>query len=193
MKTCPFCAEQIQDAAVKCKHCGERLTGGESARPGAELVERPTVLGLTAGAEIGGRYRILAVAGRGGMGVVYRAEDQTLGIEVAIKVLPPEVAGDARAVAALKAEAKLCLGLTHPNIVRLYDFREMEGLSCLILEYVGGGSLLQRLGKAGGGLPEAETVRCALQAAAGLGHAHARGVLHSDVKPANLLVGGDRQ
>ena len=131
MKRCPFCAEEIQDAAVKCKHCGERLAPRAVTEddldkhvmmPGLGASVRYDTLDNAATEQngptiLGGQYRILKKLGKGGMGVVYLAEDMEMGDRlVAIKVLPPELSDSVRAVENLRREAITAINLTHPNI-----------------------------------------------------------------------------
>src|SRR5882757_6940203 len=130
---------------------------------------------------IGGRYRLDDVLGRGGMSEVWLAEDLELGRLVAIKLLAPD-ADNAR----FEREARAVASLAHPNITQLYDYGEDGGRPYIVLEYVPGGTLEERL-RSGSTLSDDETFGIAAGIAAGLAHAHARGVVHRDLKPANVL------
>ena len=136
-----------------------------------------------------GRYRIEEELGAGGMGVVYRAHDEKLERDLAIKVLAPGTLDDEAARKRFRNEAKVLSKLNHPAIQTIYDFDTIEGHDLLISELVPGISLDARLH--GGPLPEKEVVRLALQFAQGLAAAHEAGVLHRDLKPANLRVTPD--
>jgi serine/threonine protein kinase len=130
---------------------------------------------------IAGRYRLHELLGRSGMSEVWRAEDLELGRDVAIKLLAPE-ADTAR----FEREARAVASLAHPNVMQLYDYGESDGRPYMVLEYVPGGTLEDRL-RDGGPLPDDETYEIAVGIASGLAHAHARGVVHRDLKPANVL------
>src|SRR5882672_12366622 len=130
---------------------------------------------------IAGRYRLNDVLGRGGMSEVWLAEDLELGRLVAIKLLAPD-ADTAR----FEREARAVASLAHPNITQLYDYGEEEGRPYMVLEYLAGGTLEDRL-RDGKRLPDEETARIAAELAAGLAHAHSRDVVHRDLKPANVL------
>src|SRR5436305_2065112 len=132
---------------------------------------------------IAGRYELEQLLGRGGMSEVYRAHDRELGRRVALKLLAPD-ADTAR----FEREARAVAALAHPNVTQLYDYGEDDGRPYMVLEYVPGGTLEERLAKAGGRpLPDEEARVIAAGTAAGLAHAHARGVVHRDLKPANVL------
>ena len=131
---------------------------------------------------IGGRYRLDELLGRGGMSEVWCATDTELGRRVAIKLLAPE-ADHAR----FEREAKAVASLGHPNITQLYDYGEEGDRPYMVLEYLPGGTLEERLREHDGPLPDAEATGIAAQVAAGLAHAHGRGVVHRDLKPANVL------
>jgi len=133
-----------------------------------------------------GRYRVERTLGQGGMAVVYLAHDEELHRLVAVKVLAEHLAGDANFRARFLQESKLASRLSHPNVVQVYDAGETEGSPFIVMEYVGGDTLAQR-----GKLTHAEVLPLALQACAGLQHAHNAGLVHRDVKPANLLVRED--
>jgi serine/threonine-protein kinase len=133
-----------------------------------------------------GRYRIERALGHGGMAVVYLAHDEELDRRVAIKVLADHLAGDDSFRARFLQESKLASRLAHPNVVRVYDAGEAEGSPYIVMEYVPGDTVADR-----GKRPAAEAVPLALQACAGLQHAHDAGLVHRDVKPANLLVRED--
>src|SRR6266700_930732 len=122
---------------------------------------------------IAGRYRLLEPLGRGAMSQVWLAEDEDLGRQVALKTLAP-TADRAR----FEREARAAAALSHPNIDGLYDYGEVEGRPFMVLEYLPGGSLEDRL-HAGEQLPDGETQAIASDIAAGLAHAHDRGLVHS--------------
>jgi serine/threonine-protein kinase len=130
---------------------------------------------------IAGRYRLVEPLGRGSMSSVWLAEDTELARKVAIKLLAP-TADRAR----FEREARAVAALSHPNISQLYDYGESDGKPYMALEYLPGGTLEDRLAP-GRPLPDAETHRIASEVAAGLAHAHGRGLVHRDLKPANIL------
>jgi serine/threonine-protein kinase len=132
---------------------------------------------------IAGRYKLEEPLGRGGMSEVYCAQDLELGRRVALKLLAPD-ADSAR----FEREARAVAALAHPNVMQVYDYGEDNGRPYMVLEYVPGGTLEERLADANGDrLPDDETRGIAAGVAAGLAHAHARGVVHRDLKPANVL------
>jgi eukaryotic-like serine/threonine-protein kinase len=130
---------------------------------------------------IAGRYRLDELLGRGGMSEVWRAVDEELGRPVAIKLLAPD-ADTAR----FEREARAFASLGHPNVTQLYDYGEEGGRPYMVLEYLPGGTLEDRL-RDGKPLPDDETFAIAGGIAAGLAHAHGRGVVHRDLKPSNVL------
>ncbi len=137
-----------------------------------------------------GPYRILNQIGAGGMGQVFLAEHATLRRKVALKVLPPRQARDPANVERFYHEARAAAALDHPNIVHAYDVACDQGTHFLVLEYIDGQTLDRKLRKQHR-LPVGEAVSYIVQAAAGLQHAHEKGVAHRDIKPANLLLGRD--
>ena len=136
-----------------------------------------------------GSYEILAALGAGGMGEVYRARDSRLNREVAIKVLPESVAGDADFLARFQSEARAASALNHPNIVTIHDIGSSEGVSYILMELVHGKTVRELLD--GGPLPIRKTLDIAAQVAEGLAAAHSRGIVHRDLKPENLMVSKD--
>jgi serine/threonine-protein kinase len=136
-------------------------------------------------------YEILAALGEGGMGQVYRAADTRLKRDVAIKVLPPELAADPDRLARLEREAQVLAQLEHPNVAAVYGLEEAEvdGRTerFLVMQLAEGETLEARL--SGGALPVDDAVGIAVQVAVGLEAAHARGIVHRDLKPANVILG----
>jgi len=133
-----------------------------------------------------GRYRIEEKLGEGGMGVVWRAYDPQLQRDVALKVLPDALVADPEARARMLREARAVAALNHPNVLTVYDVGEADGHVYLATEYLSGRPLDELIGHAG--LPVPEALRLAQQIASGLAHAHARGVIHQDIKPSNVIV-----
>ncbi len=131
-----------------------------------------------------GHYRILEQIGAGGMGVVYRARDERLDRDVALKVLPPGNLADEDARKRFRNEALALAKLNHPNIASVYDFDTQEDVDFLVMEYIPGETLREKL--AAGSLPEKELIHLGRQMAEGLAAAHEQGVVHRDLKPGNL-------
>ena len=136
-----------------------------------------------------GNHRIESVLGRGGMGVVYGAEDTLLGRPVAIKLLPGALATDPLLLDRFVQEARSAARLHHPNVVTIFEAGSHEGLTYLVMERVGGGSLAEAVGA--GPLPWREATEVIAQACRGLASAHRAGLIHRDIKPANLLRAED--
>jgi eukaryotic-like serine/threonine-protein kinase len=134
-------------------------------------------------------YRVTAKIGAGGMGDVYRARDQHLDREVAIKVLPPGSLADESARNRFRNEALALSQLNHPNIATIHDFDTQHGVDFLVMEYIPGVTLSEKL--AADLLPEKEVVRLGAQLAEGLATAHEHGIVHRDLKPANLRLTPD--
>ena len=188
----PSAQSTIVEAPAARRSIESEETG--AATPGARRREQdgedPTGP-VPVGSVLDGRYRLLELIGQGGMGAVYRARDMTLDAEVAVKVLDREVAGNPKLVEYFRNEVRTARKVTHRNVCRLHDLVEVDGLWLITMQYVDGSSLADRL-RATGALPVAEAVRILGDVAAGLGAAHAAGVVHRDLKPANvLLAAGD--
>ncbi|HET7207230.1 MAG TPA: protein kinase [Terriglobales bacterium] len=136
-----------------------------------------------------GHYRILEKIGEGGMGEVYRARDDHLGRDVAVKVLPAGTLADEHARRRFRKEAEALAKLEHPNIATIHDFDTQGDVDFLVMEYIPGETLSSKLRQ--GPLPEKEVVRLGLQLAEGLAAAHEHGVIHCDLKPGNLRLTSD--
>ncbi len=141
------------------------------------------------GAILAGRYRIVSLLGRGGMGEVFKAEDLKLNQTVALKFLPEKTALDGGMLARFHNEVRIARQVAHPNVCRVYDIGEVEGLHFISMEFIDGedlASLLRRIGR----LPGDKAVEIARQLCSGLAAAHEQGVLHRDLKPANVMIDG---
>jgi serine/threonine-protein kinase len=137
-----------------------------------------------------GKYKVTGVLGRGGMGLVYRAFDQNLGREVAIKTLTEGFAGDAEMLERLYEEAKKTSKLKHPNIVTIYDLGEQDSFPYIVMEYVAGDAL-DHVIRATPPLPLVAKLRMIEQVCSALGYAHRNDVIHRDVKPGNVILQPD--
>src|SRR3989475_2071154 len=154
---------------------------------GPTLVRPPAPSGFAPGSIVAGRYRLVAVLGRGGMGEVYRADDLTLDQPVALKFLPEGVAADRARLEQFHNELRVARQVSHKNVCRLYDLGEADGRRFLTMECVDGedlASLLRRIGR----FPQERALEIARQLCAGVAAAHDRGVIHRDLKPANVML-----
>lgn len=153
----------------------------------------PTATGLYAqqqlapGTVLAGRFRIEAVLGIGGMGVVYRATDLALDVPVALKLLRPELAARADAFERFRQELLMARQVSSPRVVRIHDLAQHEGQWLISMDYIDGEGLDRRLDRDGAMAPDL-AARITRQLAEGLSAAHARGVIHRDLKPANVLI-----
>jgi serine/threonine-protein kinase len=154
---------------------------------GAPAAKFETLTDIGPGSLLGDRFEILATLGAGGMGVVFKARDRTLDDLVALKMLKREVTGDRQLVERLKTELKLARKITHPNVLRTFDFGEVDGNPFISMEYVRGLTLRSMLEQSGR-LPYSAGLRLARQMASGLAAAHAQSILHRDIKPENIIL-----
>ncbi len=139
------------------------------------------------GTVLGGRYRIIGLLGRGGMGEVYRATDLTLDQSVALKFLPAEMSSNPGLLARFHGEVRIARQVSHPNVCRVYDIGEVQGMPFISMEYVDGedlSCLLLRIGR----LPADKALEMARKLCAGLAAAHDRGIIHRDLKPQNVMI-----
>lgn len=134
-----------------------------------------------------GRYRLERLFGRGGMAAVWLGQDEVLERPVAVKVLSDTIASDPEYVARFRREAKTAAGITHPNLVGVYDYSDGEERPYLVMQFVPGEDLSQVLARDG----RVDCERLARELLDALAHIHARGILHRDVKPGNILIDGD--
>jgi serine/threonine-protein kinase len=163
-----------------------------SATPGNPVLTSSDPIGggrFVPGAMVADRYRIVALLGRGGMGEVYRAEDLKLSQVLAIKFLPEKLSQDPAALARFHAEVRIARQVSHPNVCRVFDIGDAQGIPFLTMEYVDGedlSSVVRRIGR----LPQDKAAEVSRQICAGLAAAHERGVIHRDLKPANVMLDG---
>jgi predicted Ser/Thr protein kinase len=164
---------------VFCPKCGARRSAELPipADPQRAALERA----------LGAQYDIQRLLGRGGMGAVYLAREKALERAVAIKVLPPETATDADTRERFRREARTAAKLTHPNIVPLYAFGDVDGMLYFVMGYVRGESLADRMRREGKLAPD-QARRILKEVADALDHAHRQGVVHRDIKPDNILL-----
>ena len=136
-------------------------------------------------------YRVLQVIGAGGMGLVYKAEDLKLGRQVALKFLPEELVTDTAALQRFEREAQTASSLNHPNICTIYEVEEHEAKPFIVMELLEGETLRDRLARTAEShqaMPLEQLLNIAVQISAGLQAAHEKGIIHRDVKPANIFL-----
>jgi serine/threonine-protein kinase len=175
--TSPLPARPPSSSSSRSSKSGEYLLNEARFLPGRLLL---------------GRYRIIALLGKGGMGEVYRADDLTLGQSVAMKFLPDEAGHDVALLERFRNEVRIARRVSHPNVCRVYDVGDVDSQTFFTMEYVDGedlASLLRRIGR----LPPDKALEIARQLCAGLAAAHTKGVLHRDLKPANIMLDGRGQ
>jgi serine/threonine protein kinase len=183
---CPRCRSDNPDTSRFCANCAEPL------RPSGPIQGAPTkTITITAsailkGALVAGKYRVIDEIGRGGMGVVYRAEDTRLKRTVALKFLSPELTADPEARQRFIQEAQAAAALSHPNICVIYEVGDSDERSFIAMEYVEGETLRRKIMK-GPLIPEV-ALDMAAQIAEGLCEAHKKGIIHRDIKSANIIV-----
>ncbi len=209
MQTCSNCAAEIAAGNRYCPACGaaqssvSQMPTAMATPPTRPQAPAPTATigrlessasfasaSFQPGQVIAGRYRVVGLLGRGGMGEVYRADDLELSQSVALKFIGRAFAGRPDMLERFRAEVRNARGVSHPNVCRVYDIGEVDGQTFLSMEYVDGedlATLLKRIGR----LPRAKADEVARQLCAGLAAAHDRGVIHRDLKPSNVMIDGE--
>jgi serine/threonine protein kinase len=170
-------------AQTQAEDPADQSSGADSG--GAVAHERPATDSLAAG-EVVRKFRILRKIGEGGMGQVYEAEDVRLGRRVALKLLRGGAGSSPEAAVLPLREARAASALNHPNIVTVYAVEESGGLDFIVMEYIEGETLKDRLER--GPLAPSQLLDLGLQVCAAVGAAHARGIVHRDLKPGNILI-----
>ncbi|MBN1221654.1 MAG: protein kinase [Candidatus Aminicenantes bacterium] len=181
---CPKCRHENPDDTLFCGKCAASLNPAEGISVTKTLITRSE--GLKKGSTLGGRYTIIEELGRGGMGVVYKAEDTKLKRVVALKLLPPELTHIPEVNERFIREAQAAAALDHPNICTVYEFAKAEDKTYISMAYIGGQSLKKKVES--GRLELDEALSIAIQVAEGLQQAHKKGVVHRDIKSANIMV-----
>src|SRR5262245_10253445 len=173
--------QQTMEDLKRLPLSGEPAAGAELPPDFLRPSDHPGALGAV------GPYPVLEVIGRGGMGVVFKALDRSLARVIAVKVLAPQWAANGTARQRFVREAKAAAAVAHEHVVSIHAVDEADGLPYLVMEYVPGPSLQERIDR-DGPLDPKDLTRIALQTAEGLAAAHAQGLVHRDVKPANILL-----
>lgn len=186
---CSHCHTPNPTNAEVCSQCGSGLDIGANVGLGATL-EGTQAASITTGTDFGPRYHVESLLGSGGMGKVYKARDRELDRTVAIKVLRPDLMTDPMALQRFKHELLLASSISHPNILRIHDLGEYNGVKFISMAYVDGGDLTQLLRKEGR-LPLDRALNILRQLAAALAAAHGVNVVHRDLKPQNILLGSE--
>ena len=183
---CPQCSSDIGDDSKFCKECGMNITSAEETQsPITKTLITPKD-SLKEGSTVGGRYTIIGELGRGGMGVVYKAKDTKLKRTVALKFLPPELTHIPEVKTRFMHEAQAAAALDHPNICTVHEFEQADESSFISMAYIEGQSIRKKIEAGPLGLEEA--MRIAEQVAEGLQAAHQKGIVHRDIKSANIMV-----
>jgi len=207
---CPKCQSPNEEPAASCLQCGFVFEGARVLveSDASEMTSIPTMgspssfaqwkdqsqrgvaaIVLPAGLEIGHRYRVKSLLGMGGMGAVYLVHDKGLDRDVALKLIRSDIAEDKDALERFKREIQLSSRVTHPNVLRVFDLGESDGIQFLTMQFVDGRDLSTILKKQGK-LPTDRLLRVFRQTAEGLKAAHDQGVIHRDLKPQNIMLDG---
>jgi len=183
---CSKCQAEILDDSRFCSKCGTPIHPSEEIFISQTRTILKPIKELLPGTMLADKYKIADVVGRGGMGIVYKADDTKLKRSVALKFLPPELTQDEEARVRFVLEAQTAASLSHPNICTIHEINEEDGESFIAMEYVKGESLKARIVK--GPLELDEAVNITLQVAEGLEEAHKKGIIHRDIKSANIMI-----
>jgi len=196
---CPACQAENPETKQFCGDCGTQLGGHDtefqrirfisskslSAGSKTETLQTP-IRELTTGLIFAGRYQIIEELGKGGMGIVYKAEDTKLKRTVALKFLPPELTKDTQARVRFVQEAQAAAALDHTNICPVFEIGEAEGTTYMAMPCIRGRSLKDKI--VSGPISPNEALDIAAQVAEGLKEAHERGIIHRDIKPGNIML-----
>jgi serine/threonine-protein kinase len=181
---CPKCDTNNPDDSKYCKECATPFPGAGGAVPTKTL--ETSIKGIAEGIIVAEKYRIIELLGRGGMGVVYKAEDIKLKRTVALKFLAPELTREKEAKERFILEAQAASSLNHSNICTIHEIDESDGQMFIVMAYIEGRSLREQITQ--GPLKLEEALGLAAQIAAGLHEAHEKGIIHRDIKSSNIMI-----
>lgn len=177
-KKCDYCGGSVDMTALICSHCHRSITNTMIEKPEGDLKVREA---------LSGNFEILGIIGRGGMATVYKARQKNLKRLVALKVVHSNLVHDLEFLKRFHQEAELAASLSHPNIVLIYDVGEIDGIHYISMEYLDGEDLQSKIKKEGK-LSLDETIRIIAPIAEALDYAHGKGLVHRDVKSANIIL-----
>jgi tetratricopeptide (TPR) repeat protein/TolB-like protein len=184
---CPKCETDNPESLKFCGECGTQLGVAEDIHTmPTKTIEAP-IEELTTGSIFADRYKIVTELGRGGMGKVYRAIDQKIDEEIAIKLIKPEIAADKQTIERFGNELKMARKIAHRNVCKMYYLGEEKGAHYITMEYVPGEDLKSMI-RMSGQLSTGMTIKVAKQVCDGLTEAHRLGVIHRDLKPNNIMI-----
>jgi len=183
---CPKCHADNPDTSRFCGNCASQLTHGVQPPPALTKTLESPVHALSRGSLVAGKYRVIEEIGRGGMGVVYKAEDTSLDRKVALKFLPDATYRDPAMRARFVREAKAAAALSHPYICIIHEVGEIEDKLFFAMDFVEGKTLRDLIHQ--GPLPPGQAVQVAAEIAEALQAAHEKGLIHRDIKPANIML-----
>ena len=184
---CPKCETDNPEFLKFCGECGTSLGVTEDIQAGPTMTIEAPIEELTTGSIFADRYKIVTELGRGGMGKVYRAIDQKIDEEIAIKLIKPEIAADKQTIERFGNELKMARKIAHRNVCKMYYLGEEKGAHFITMEYVPGEDLKSMI-RMSGQLSTGMTIKVAKQVCDGLSEAHRLGVIHRDLKPNNIMI-----
>jgi serine/threonine protein kinase len=194
---CGECGFENAPTARFCARCGFTLEAAAVRMDDGAPVSASANTPVAPGTIFEGKYQVLEEIGRGGMGVVYRGHDLSLGRHVAIKVLPEQFNTDDDVITRFKKEARAMAALDHPNIVPVYAIGQQGRFHYFVMKYLEGQTVAElmeeRRGQGISRLPPEDVIHIIMACCSGLHHAHNKGLVHRDVKPGNIMIGSDRQ
>jgi serine/threonine protein kinase/tetratricopeptide (TPR) repeat protein len=184
---CPKCSSDNPNTQSFCGNCGTQLIASDAQEMSFTKTLLTPTEDLTQGTLFAGRYEIIEELGKGGMGKVYKARDNEINEEVAIKLLKPEIAADEKILERFRNELKIARKIAHENVCRTFHFSKEEGTPYITMEYVPGDDLKSQINKKGK-LSKERVLSIGKQVCAGLAVAHRLGVVHRDLKPQNIMI-----
>ena len=189
---CPQCDSQVTEESRFCPECGFLLKEQKQTltyTPHQEQLIEDT-LHFDPGESFGSRYRIIEEIGRGGMGMIYKAEDKELNINVALKMIRPEYSSNTRFIQKFKEETLLARSISHENVIRIHDIGDVDEIKFISMDHIKGQSLKELI-QTSGMLAVETTINITKQLCQGLGAAHKKGIVHQDLKPRNVMIDSD--